>query len=91
MEQRAAEWKQTLREEPKVARLLLRRLIGPLELYDESTRPDFIEADTVLQTGLIEGLAEIQQVASPSIPSWNQIAGFLDSMRRLRDSSGFAA
>ena len=89
MEQRAAEWKQTLREKPKVARPL-RRLIGPLELYDESTRPDFIEADTVLQTGLIEGLAEIQQVASPSIPSWNQIAGFLGSMRRLRDSAGFA-
>jgi site-specific DNA recombinase len=65
LEQRAAEWKQTLREEPKVARLLLRRLIGPLELYDESTRPDFIEADTVLKTGLIDGLAEIQQVASP--------------------------
>jgi hypothetical protein len=36
------------------ARLLLRRLIGPLELYDESTRPDFIKADTVLKTGLID-------------------------------------
>jgi hypothetical protein len=31
------------------------------------------------------------RVASPSIPSWNQIAGFLESMRRLRDSTGFAA
>lgn len=30
-------------------------------------------------------------MASLSIPSWNQIAGFLDSMRQLRDSSGFAA
>jgi hypothetical protein len=30
-------------------------------------------------------------VASPSLPSWNQIAGFLESMRRLLDSSGFAA
>jgi hypothetical protein len=30
--QHAAEWKQTLRPEPKVARLLIRRLIGPLEL-----------------------------------------------------------
>jgi hypothetical protein len=29
-------------------------------------------------------------VASLSIPSWNQIAGFLESMRRLRDSAGFA-
>jgi hypothetical protein len=65
LEQRAAEWRQTLREEPKVARVLLRRLIGPLELYDESTRPDFIKADTELQTALIDGLAEIQDIASP--------------------------
>jgi site-specific DNA recombinase len=69
LEQRAAEWRQTLRQEPKVARLLLRRLIGPLELYDASKpewqMPDFIQADTELKTGLIEGLAEIQDVASP--------------------------
>jgi len=30
-------------------------------------------------------------VASTSIPSWNQIAAFLQSMQRLRDSVGFAA
>ena len=63
--QRAAEWKATLRSEPKVARLLLRRLIGPLVLYDESTRPDFIKADAVVKPGLLDGLAEIQDVASP--------------------------
>jgi hypothetical protein len=45
---------QALRTEPKVARLLLRRLIRPLELYDESTRPDFIKADTTLKTGLMD-------------------------------------
>ena len=49
-----------------MARLLLRRLIGPLVLYDESTRPDFIKADCVVKTGLIDGLAEIQDVASPT-------------------------
>ena len=64
--QRATEWKATLRAEPKVARLLLRRLIGPLVLYDESARPDFIKADAVVKTGLIDGLAEIQHVASPT-------------------------
>ena len=53
--QRAAEWKATPRSEPKVARLLLRRLIGPLVLYDESTRPDFIKADAVVKPGLIDG------------------------------------
>ncbi len=30
-------------------------------------------------------------LASLSIPSWNQIAGFLESMRQPRDASGFAA
>ena len=64
--QRAAAWKATLRSEPKVARLLLRRLIGPLVLYDESTRPDFIKADAVVKPGLLDGLAEIQHVASPT-------------------------
>jgi hypothetical protein len=57
--QRAQEWRATLREEPKVARLLLRRLIGPLVLHDESKRPDFIEAVAEVKAGLIDGLAEL--------------------------------
>lgn len=40
-------------------------------------------------------LAEIQKtesgMASPSIPSWNQIIGFLQQMARLRETEGFAA
>jgi Recombinase len=34
--QRAEAWKADLRDEPKVARLLLRRLVGPLTLWDEA-------------------------------------------------------
>jgi hypothetical protein len=30
-------------------------------------------------------------VASPSTPSWNQIAPFLEAMRKLREASEFAA
>jgi hypothetical protein len=30
-------------------------------------------------------------MASPSIPSWNQIAEFLDTMRKLKEATGFAA
>ncbi len=30
-------------------------------------------------------------VASPTLPSWNQIADFLERMQKLRDSQGFAA
>ena len=36
LEQRVATWKTLLRAEPKIARLMLRRLIGPLMLHDES-------------------------------------------------------
>ena len=36
LEQWAAQWKTALRAEPKVARLLLRRLVGPLTLWEES-------------------------------------------------------
>ena len=44
-------------------------------------------------TGTLEPLVirAAQNLASQSIPSWNQIASFLESMRQLRDSSGFAA
>jgi hypothetical protein len=56
-------------------------------------------ADTVLPTvtaspGRSEDGRQLPmpfEMASPSIPSWNQIAAFLESMRQLRDSSGFAA
>jgi hypothetical protein len=66
--QRAAEWKVTLREEPKVARLLLRRLIGPLVLTDDSQRPDWIDAEAEIKDGLLDGihLDGIHDVASPS-------------------------
>ncbi len=37
------------------------------------------------------GLDPSAYVASLAIPSWNQILGFLESMRRLREASSFAA
>lgn len=30
----------------------------------------------------------VLEMASPTIPSWNQIAGFIASMRQLRDRDG---
>jgi hypothetical protein len=50
--QRAEQWKADLRAEPKVARLLLRRLVGALTLWDEfegglrweaPTKPDLLD------------------------------------------------
>ena len=96
--QRAAAWKATLRSEPKVARLLLRRLIGPLVLYDESTRPDFIKADAVIKPGLLDGLAEIQDVASPTgrefnspRPSLEETLAWVRSVENLRKTSNLNA
>lgn len=66
MQQRSEAWKAELRDEPKVARLLLRRLVGPLTLWDAS-EPDaaFIEWEAAVKPALLEGLTPIQVVASP--------------------------
>lgn len=66
LEQRAETWRQDLRKEPKMARALLRRLIGPLEMKDIGPKPDFIvelEAKTKPE-GMLVGL--VQDVASPT-------------------------
>jgi hypothetical protein len=66
LEQRAKDWKRDLRKEPKVAWLLLRRLVGPIVLHDESERPDFVKWEAEPKTGLLDGLAApTLLVASP--------------------------
>jgi hypothetical protein len=54
-------------------------------------RQAIIEWEASLAPGLLEGLAHIHVLASPSIPSWNQIAAFLESMRQLREAAKFVA
>jgi len=50
-----------------VARLLLRRLIGPLEMWDPAVpSAEWTDWDTSLTPALLEGLAPIQVVASPT-------------------------
>ena len=61
LDQRAADWKDQLRAEPAVARLLLRRLVGPMTLWMESETGARWEAETT--TELLNGL--VQLVASP--------------------------
>jgi hypothetical protein len=76
LEQRAEAWRRELRAEPKVARVLLRRLVGPLTLWNDSERRDWIPAvhpDEVISwraevkaAGMLEGLVQDpQKVASP--------------------------
>jgi hypothetical protein len=76
LEQRAADWRETLRKEPAVARMLVRRLISPLELYDASApewqTPDFIRADTEIQPGLLEGLVPHEAYNRVSLPPGNR-------------------
>lgn len=65
-EQRAATWRATLRGEPKVARMLLRRLIGPLEMWDPAVpSAEWTDWESSLTPALLEGLAPIHVVASP--------------------------
>jgi hypothetical protein len=44
--QRAEQWRGILRSEPKVARALLRKLVEPMTLHDESERPEWLKAET---------------------------------------------
>jgi hypothetical protein len=62
--QRAEQWKADLRAEPSVSRLLLRRLVGPLTLWDAS-EPDAatVEWDAPVLPALFDGL--VHHVASP--------------------------
>ena len=59
LEQRAEQWKADLRAEPKVARLLLRRLVGPLTLWDPEDRSGFLEWEATITADLLEGLVQL--------------------------------
>ncbi len=68
LQQRTEQWKRDLRAEPRVAHLLLKRLVGPLELWDESQRPEFLrwQAETK-PASLLDGLVgRTYIVASPT-------------------------
>jgi hypothetical protein len=71
LEQRAAEWKADLRAEPRIARLVLRKLVGPIVLHDESERPDCVKWEAQPTTELLHGLAPTLLVAPPrGCPMW---------------------
>jgi len=39
-----------LRSEPHIARIVLRKLVGPLTLWDESERPDFVKWEATVKS-----------------------------------------
>ncbi|WP_110174776.1 zinc ribbon domain-containing protein [Luteitalea pratensis] len=81
--QRCAEWREVLRGEVHVARILLRKLVGPIFLEDplspeqalavgvvsacdSGSEEDLIRWDAPIKPGILEGLATVQDVASPT-------------------------
>ena len=67
---RATEWRDTPRSEPQIARLLLRRLIGPLTLWNSVEPSDeWVQWEANTTTELLAGLvppSSIHLVASPT-------------------------
>jgi Recombinase zinc beta ribbon domain len=91
-----ARWRALLTESLEDGRTLLREVLsGPLVFTPEGKGYHFrarVATGELIAGAVNDGAgAGAHKVASPSIPSWNQIAGFLRSMRQLRDSTGFAA
>ena len=56
LEQRTAQWKADLRTEPQVSRLVLRRLIGPIVLWEE---PEGWRWEAPKKTELLDGLVDV--------------------------------
>lgn len=83
-----AEWRSIRLGGRKVA-WLLRRLIGPRTVADESTRPERAGTDAPPRAGLPDGL--VQGMASPTAPSWNQLHRWLEGMRQLQECLRLAA
>jgi len=86
--QHAEQWKADLRAEPKIARLLLRRLVEPLVLHDASTRPKSIPFEIAAKPALLDGLATSHlHVASLMPASWNQVASWLKQIDSLHQAA----
>lgn len=72
LEQRAAAWRADLRAEPQIARLVLRRLIGPLEMREPEEVPEFMQDLVGMEdgvrweaepkpAGLLQGLVQLDK------------------------------
>jgi len=86
------DWRRVLVGEPEHARPILTTLLDGRVTFTPTGRPKHWEMHG---TGTLSGLFSREifplGMASPSTPSWNQIADFLDTMRKLREATGFAA
>jgi hypothetical protein len=76
LEQRAEEWKSDLRAEPRIARMVLRRVIGPITLFEPA--PDWCQWEAAPKADLLDGLATLQGTS----PTGNQRSFNLPEIRR---------
>jgi hypothetical protein len=61
LEQRAKDWKRKLRQKPEIARMVLRQCVGPITLWDDTERPEFLKWTTTPKTDMLNGLAQVPQ------------------------------
>jgi DNA invertase Pin-like site-specific DNA recombinase len=68
LEQKTAEWREVLRGEPRVARLLLRRLIGPITLWEDEPTPAVPEE-------YCKYISLPEHLRPKGIPHWSNVPG----------------
>lgn len=76
LEQRAEQWKADLQAVPQIARLVLRRIVGPISLWDESKVPQWVRWKATPSTELLDGLVTYH-VASPKADNPFNVDGFI--------------
>ena len=92
-----ADWRGLLTRNVESGRDVLRTLlVGPLNFTPviEARRRGYVFEGAIALDRLVAGvitLPTLTGVASPSIPSWNQILKWLRDMQNLRESAGHAA
>jgi hypothetical protein len=82
LEERCEQWTMDLRAPTEVARTVLRRLIGPILLWDDTGTAELLRWDAETKTDLLDGI--VLHMASPMPASWNQIGPWLRQIDALR-------
>jgi len=67
LEQKTKEWKKVLRSEPRLARMLLRRLVGPITLWKDEPLPEWLKKKAVRwrAENMVAGELPVQVDRSP--------------------------
>jgi hypothetical protein len=72
LEERSQQWKADLRAPKEVARLVLRRLIGPILLWDDTGTAELCRWDAETKTDLLDGVVRLMASPTGTAKGWNQ-------------------